>query len=58
MFADDRLIYVSADGSEELQNKMNRAFLMIKQWMNVNKLKIVEEFTIFLRRLYYIFEYI
>jgi len=31
MFADDTLIYVSGDGSEELQNEMNRAFLIIKQ---------------------------
>jgi len=45
MFADDTLIYVSGDGSEELQNKMNRAFLMIKQWMNVNKLKMNAEKT-------------
>jgi len=45
MFADDTLIYVSGDGREELQNKMNRAFLMIKQWMNVNKLKMNAERT-------------
>jgi len=45
MFADDTLIYVSADNSQELQNKMNRAFLIIKQWMNVNKLKMNAEKT-------------
>jgi len=45
MFADDTLIYVSGDGSEELQNKMNRAFLIIEQWMNVNKLKMNAEKT-------------
>jgi len=43
MFADDTLIYVSGDGSEELQNKINRAFLTIEQWMNVNKLKMNAE---------------
>jgi len=42
MFADDTLSYVSTS-SEELQNKMNRAFLIIKQWMNVNKLKMNAE---------------
>jgi len=31
MFADDTLIYVSGDGSEELQHKMNRVFLIIEQ---------------------------
>jgi len=31
IFADDTLIYVSGDGSEELQNKMNRAFRTIEQ---------------------------
>jgi len=31
MFADDTLIYVSGDGSEELKNKMNRAFVTIEQ---------------------------
>jgi len=36
---------VSGDGSEELQNKMNRAFLIIEQWMNVNKLKMNAEKT-------------
>jgi len=45
MFADGTLIYVSGNGSDELQNKMNRAFLMIKQWMNVNKLKMNAEKT-------------
>jgi len=48
MFADDTLIYVSGDGSEELQNKMNRAFLIIEQWMNVNKLKMNAEKTKYL----------
>jgi len=45
MFADDTLIYMSDDGSEELQNKTNRAFLIIEQWMNVNKLKMNAEKT-------------
>jgi len=44
-FADDTLIYVSGNGSEELPNKMNSAFLMIKQWRNVNKLKMNAEKT-------------
>jgi len=45
MFADVTLIYVSGDGNEELQNKMNRAFLTIEQLMNVNKLKMNVEKT-------------
>jgi len=39
-FADDALIYVSGNGSEELQCKMSGAFLMMEQWLNVNKLKM------------------
>jgi len=45
MFEDDTLIYVSSDSSEEWQNKMNRAFLIIEQWMNDNKLKMNAEKT-------------
>jgi len=45
MFSDDTLIYVSGDGSEELQNKMNRTFLTIEKWMYVNKLKMNAEKT-------------
>jgi len=45
MFTDDTLIYVNGDGSEELRNKMNKAFLIIEQWMNVNKLKMNAEKT-------------
>jgi len=45
MFADDTLIYVSGDGSEELQNKTNRTFLTIEKWMNINKLKMNAEKT-------------
>jgi len=45
MFADDILMYVSGDGSEGLQNKMNRGFLIIEQWMNINKLKMNAEET-------------
>jgi len=48
MFADDTLVYVSGDSSEELQNKINRAFLIIEQCgtrMDVNKLKMNAEKT-------------
>jgi len=45
MVANDTLIYVNGDSSEELQNKVNRVFLIIEQWMNANKLKMNVEKT-------------
>jgi len=48
MFADDTLIYVSGEGTEELQNRMSRAFLRVEQWMKVNKLKMNAEKTKFM----------
>jgi len=43
IFADDILIYVNGDGSEELEYKMNRVFLMIQ--LDVNQLKMNAEKT-------------
>jgi hypothetical protein len=40
MFADDTLVYVSGEGSEELERKMNRVFNIVKEWMSVNKLRM------------------
>jgi len=45
IFANDTLIYMSVNGSEELQHKINRVFLVTEQWMNVNKLKMNIEKT-------------
>jgi len=45
MFADDTLVYVSNDSSKELEHKMNIAFHIIQQWLNVNKLKMNAEKT-------------
>jgi len=43
MFADDTLIYATGNGSKELKHKMNIMFLIIEQWLNVNKLKMNAE---------------
>jgi len=43
MFADDTLIYVNGEGSEELEHKINMVFLIIEQWQNVNKLKKIAQ---------------
>lgn len=40
MFADDTLLYVSADSSAELETKMNEAMNIVENWMNRNRLKM------------------
>ena len=40
LFADDTLVYVSGEGSEELERKMNMVFNIVEKWMSVNKLKM------------------
>lgn len=45
MFADDTLIYVTGEGSAELERKMNRIFDIVEKWMNTNKLKLNAEKT-------------
>lgn len=40
MFADDTLIYVTGESSAELESKMNMAFTIVEEWMNINKLKM------------------
>jgi len=40
MFADDILIYVSGEGSAELEREMNIVFSIVEEWMCVNKLKL------------------
>lgn len=40
MFADDTLVYVSGEGSEELERKMIMVFSIVEEWMSVNKLKM------------------
>jgi len=40
MFADDTLIYVSRESSADLKVKLNTAFNIIENWMNINKLKM------------------
>jgi len=40
MFADDTLIYVNGESSADLESKMNTAFNVVEQWMNINKLKM------------------
>lgn len=43
MFADDTLIYVTGEGSEELELKMNEALKIVEAWMKRNKLKMNAE---------------
>lgn len=45
MFADDTLIYVTGESSAEVERKLNIAFNVIEEWMNVNKLKLNAEKT-------------
>jgi len=45
MFADDKLIYVSGNGSKELERKTNVVFNIIEKWLSVNKLKMNAERT-------------
>jgi len=40
MFADDTLVYVSGEGSAELERKMNTVFSIVERWICVNKLKL------------------
>jgi hypothetical protein len=40
MFVDDTLIHVFGKSSTELERKMNIAFNIVEQWMNINKLKL------------------
>lgn len=40
LFADDTLIYVTGESSEEINKKLNEVFYEIQKWMSVNKLKL------------------
>jgi len=40
MFADDTLVYVSGEGSAELERKMRIVFNIVEEWMCINKLKL------------------
>ena len=40
MFADDTLIYVTGESSMEVERKMNVAFNVVEEWMNINRLKM------------------
>jgi len=40
MFADDTLVYVSGEGSGELERKINIIFSIVEEWMSVNKFKM------------------
>lgn len=40
MFADDTIIYVRGNGSEEVEEKLNTVLPIVENWMNVNKLKM------------------
>lgn len=45
LFADDTMIYVIRESSEELNKKINEVFYEIERWMNLNKLKLNTEKT-------------
>lgn len=45
LFANDTMIYVTGECSEEINNKMNEVFYKIENWMNLNKLKLNAEKT-------------
>jgi len=45
MFADDILIYVAGESSEQLEPKMNMAFNRVEEQMDINKLKMNVEKT-------------
>jgi len=40
MVADNTLVFISGDGSAELERKMNTVFSIVEGWMCVNKLKL------------------
>lgn len=40
LFADDTMIFVKGESSEELNKKMNDIFYKIEKWMRVNKFKL------------------
>lgn len=48
MFADDTLIYVTGDSSDEVERKMNEALSIVEGWMNRNKLVMNAEKTKFM----------
>jgi len=48
MFADDTIIHVKGGGSEEIEKKLNRVLLIVENWLNVNKLKIIASKTKFI----------
>ncbi|XP_025268586.1 uncharacterized protein LOC112639318 [Camponotus floridanus] len=45
LFADDTMIYVTGECSEEINKKMNDVFHKIENWMSLNKLKLNVEKT-------------
>jgi len=45
MFANNTLIYVDGESSIQLESKINMAFNIVEEWMNVNKLKMNAEKT-------------
>lgn len=40
MFADDTIIHVTEENSEELVNKMNIMLKVVEEWLSVNTLKL------------------
>jgi len=40
LFADDTLITISGDSSEEVQRKLNTDLALVYKWLNINKLKL------------------
>lgn len=48
MFADDTVIYVKGNSSEEVESKLNRVLPMVENWMNANKLKMNSSKTKFM----------